>query len=183
MRPFPLTRKLTAQGLRGYVWVAGRMFGLPAGFLQAVGKATHWLDPVSTNGAHQFLSPEWLDATRQIRENYRGRNTVTPLAFRMNQIVNGVPFGQETLHAHFDTTSGDVEFELGHLDEVDLTVTTSYDVAKALIVDMDANAAMQAFMSGEVKVEGDMMKLMSMSALPVDPLALEASEKIRAITS
>ncbi len=183
MRLFPITRRLTAAGLRGYVRAVGSVFGLPVSFLQSVGQITHWLDPVSSDGAHLFLSPEWLDATREIRESYRGRNKVVPPPLRVNQIVNDVPFGVSTLHAHLDTTSGDVEFDLGHLDDVDLTVTTSYDVAKALIVDADANAAMQAFMSGDVRVEGDVMKLMALTAVPVDPLALEATEKIRAITA
>lgn len=183
MRLFPISRKIAATGLRGYVRIAGRMFGLPAGILQAVGQVTHWLDPVKTDASHPFLSDEWLDETRRIRESYRGRNSVVPPILRVNQVINEVPFGSSIVHAHLDTTSGDVEFDLGHVDEPDLTVTTSYEVAKALIVDADMNAAMQAFMSGAVTVDGDIMKLMALSAMPVDPLALEASEKIRAITT
>ena len=38
----------------------------------------------------------------------------------------------------------------------------SFDTAKALFVEGNPQAAMQAFMSGQIKVEGDMTKLMAM---------------------
>ena len=38
----------------------------------------------------------------------------------------------------------------------------AYAVAKKLFVDGDQAAGMQAFMSGQIKVEGDMSKLMAM---------------------
>jgi hypothetical protein len=173
-----------ASGLRSYVRVVGGLFGVPAGALQMVGQVTNWLDPVSSsNGSHAFLSTEWMDAARLIRESYRGKTSVMPPPLRMNHVVNERPFGDLTVLAHIDTTSGDVEFELGHLDEADLTVTTSYEVAKALLVDADLNAAMQALASGDVKIEGDLKKLMALNAAPVDPLALDAAEKIRAMTA
>ena len=34
----------------------------------------------------------------------------------------------------------------GHLDDADVTVTTDYETAKALFVEQDAAAGMQAFM-------------------------------------
>ncbi|MEX0874903.1 MAG: SCP2 sterol-binding domain-containing protein [Actinomycetota bacterium] len=183
MKLFAITRRLTASGLRSYVRVVGGLFGVPAGALQMVGQVTQWLDPVSTNGSHPFLSAEWLDAARQIRESYRGRTSVAPPPLRVNLVVLEMGVRDEIGLAHIDTTSGDVEFELGHLAEPDVTVTTSYEVAKTLIVDADANAAMQALMKGDVQVDGDVSKLLLLGAVPVDPLALEATEKIRAITS
>jgi putative sterol carrier protein len=41
-------------------------------------------------------------------------------------------------------------------------ITVPYDTAKRLFIDGDQSAAMQAFMSGQIKVEGDMTKLMAM---------------------
>jgi hypothetical protein len=38
-------------------------------------------------------------------------------------------------------------------------------------------------MSGQIKVEGDMTKLMALQTAQVDPIALEAGGRIRAITS
>jgi len=71
---------------------------------------------------------------------------------------------------------------MGHISDPDLTVTLDYDTAKAIFVDGNPQAGMQAFMAGKVKVQGDMTKLMAMQAAPPDPRAQELSQKIRAIT-
>jgi putative sterol carrier protein len=72
--------------------------------------------------------------------------------------------------------------ELGHLENPDVTVTLPYDTARSLLVDQDQQAAMQAFMSGKIKVEGDMMKLMALQTTAIDPVALEAAQRIKEIT-
>ena len=63
------------------------------------------------------------------------------------------------------------------IDAPDLTVTVEYDTAKALFVDLDVTQAMQAFMAGKVKVQGDITKLMALGA----PQAAEPDEKAVAI--
>lgn len=140
------------------------------------------LEP-DASGAYAFLSPEWIQAARKIRQGFQGRNTRTPPPFKVNHVVVGVPFGDGTLHAHTDTTSGDLEMDLGRLDAVDATVTLPYEIAKAILVNGDAQAAMQAFMSGQIKVEGDMSRLMALQTAQVDPVALEAATRIRSITA
>jgi hypothetical protein len=42
---------------------------------------------------------------------------------------------------------------------------------------------MQAFMQGQIKVEGDLSKLMALQTAQIDPVALEAATRIRGITS
>ena len=74
----------------------------------------------------------------------------------MNLVLTQAPFGDGTLEAHVDTSSGEVMVDTGHLDSPDLKVTLDYETAKAILVDGDAQAAMQAFMSGRIKVDGDM---------------------------
>jgi putative sterol carrier protein len=81
-----------------------------------------------------------------------------------------------------DTTDGEVKMDLGHLENPDLTVTLDYETAKAILVEGNPQAGMQAFMAGKVKVEGDMTKLMAMQSGAVDPAALEAAKEIQAIT-
>ena len=57
--------------------------------------------------------------------------------------------------------------ELGELDDPDLTMTTDYATARKIFVDQDQAAGMQAFMSGKIKVQGDMMKMMALqTAMP-----------------
>jgi len=130
-----------------------------------------------------FLSPEWIEAAREIRERYSSQTAPIEVAVRVNQVVTDVPFGDGELHAHIDTSSGDVDLELGHLDEPDATITLSYETARALLVERDPAKVMQAFMSGGIHVDGDLMKVMAMQAsTPQDDLALQVAEEILAIT-
>ena len=80
---------------------------------------------------YPFLSDEWLQAARAIREEYRGKTQPMAHQVRMNQVITDVPFGDGTINAHMDTSSGEIKMDLGHLDDPDLTVTLDYDTAKA----------------------------------------------------
>ena len=75
-----------------------------------------------------------------------------------------------------------MEMDLGHLESADLTVTVDYATAKAIFVEQNPQAGMQAFMAGKIKVQGDMTKLMAMQSGPADPAAAEVAEKIKEIT-
>jgi hypothetical protein len=130
---------------------------------------------------HPFLSVEWIQAAKEIRESAPG-GADTPHKVRMNQIVTDVPFGSGTIEAHFDSTSGQLEMDLGHLENPDLTVTLDYATAKAILVEGNPQAGMQAFMAGKVKVDGDITKLMAMQAGAADPKAAEVAAAIQAIT-
>jgi putative sterol carrier protein len=131
---------------------------------------------------HKFLSDEWMAEARKIREEFAGKGNPPAHAVRMNQIITDVPFGDGTIDAHMDTSGGDVELDTGHLDNPDLTVTLDYETAKAIIVDQNPQAGMQAFMAGKIKVQGDMTKLMAMQSGTPDPTAQEVATRIKAIT-
>jgi putative sterol carrier protein len=133
---------------------------------------------------YPFLSEEWIAEVRKLGDEAKadGGGTSIPHAVKMNQVITEVPFGSGTIEAHMDTTSGDMQMEMGHLADPDLTVTLDYATAKAIFVEGNPQAGMQAFMAGKVKVQGDMTKLMAMQAAPPDPKAQELSTKIRDIT-
>ena len=133
--------------------------------------------------AYPFLSEEWMTAARAIREKYSDQVPEVEADLRINQIVTDVPFGDDTVSSYMDTTSGSVVMELGELDEPDVTVTTDYDTAKALFVDQDPAVAMQSFMNGKVKVQGDMMKLMALqTSLPANDFTEKVAQEIKDIT-
>ena len=54
-----------------------------------------------------------------------------------------------------------MEMDTGHIEGADLTVTLDYATAKAILVDGNPQAGMQAFMAGKIKVQGDMTKMMA----------------------
>jgi hypothetical protein len=133
--------------------------------------------------SHPFLSAEWMAAAKEIRSKYEDQVPTITLSVRINQVVTDVPFGEGTVTSYFDTSSGDVDMELGELDSPDATITTDYTTAKAMFVDGDQAVAMQAFMAGKIKVQGDMMKIMAIqTAMPQDEISKQIADEIKAIT-
>ena len=135
--------------------------------------------------AFPFLSDEWIAEARRIHESYRGKSEKKPPEIRMNLVVTEVPFGGGSLDAHVDTMSGELEVDLGHLRDADLALTLGYETAKAILIEQDSQAAMQAFFGGRIKIDGDMTKLLLLQGQlsAPDPVAAEVAEKIRDMTS
>lgn len=131
---------------------------------------------------HPFLSDEWMAEAKKIREEYAGKAPAPTHAVKMNQIITDVPFGEGSINAHMDTSEGEMKMDTGHLDEADVTVTLDYETAKAIFVDGNPQAGMQAFMAGKIKVQGDMTKLMAMQQASPDPVQLEVAGRIKDIT-
>ena len=136
---------------------------------------------------YPFLSEKWIAAARKIRDEYQHLATdVPPIA--LNLVVNEVPFGEGSLNAHIDSSSGGLALDEGHVAKPDVSITTDYATAKALFVDQNPAAAMQAFMSGKIRVQGDLGKLLALqevagvgSAGDVS-LAREIADRVKAIT-
>lgn len=125
-----------------------------------------------------------MTEARAIRAKYEDQAAKVTMSIRINQVITNVPFGDGTVHAYMDTSNGGVDSDLGSLENPDATITTDYDTARKLFVEQDQAASMQAFMSGKIKVEGDMMKIMAMqTAIPQDDTALKIAAEIKSITS
>ncbi|MDA8148028.1 MAG: SCP2 sterol-binding domain-containing protein [Actinomycetota bacterium] len=135
---------------------------------------------------YPFLSEAWLAEARAIRSELESQappaDPSMVQAVRINLVVTDVPFDEDTVHAHLDTSSGDIHLDLGHIDPVDLTVTLGYDVARAILVEGNPQAAMQAFMAGKIRVDGDIAKLMVLQASAPTPATGEIAARIRSIT-
>jgi putative sterol carrier protein len=136
--------------------------------------------------SHAFLSPEWMTEAKAIREKYAADAAKVATSIRMNLVITDVPdevSSDDTVHAYLDTSSGDIQLELGELDTPDLTVTTDHSTARAIFVEQDQAAGMQAFMAGKIKVQGDMMKMMAMqTSMPQDDVAKTIATEIKNIT-
>ena len=136
-------------------------------------------------GKHAFLSEEWLDEARRIGEEYGGQLDAGEYLVRMNQVITEVPFGDGTVRTHIDSSSGTMEMETGHLEEPDVTVTLDYQTARAIFIEGNRDAGMQAFMAGRIVVQGDMTKLllaMQQQQVTPDPRAAEIHRRIQEIT-
>lgn len=135
--------------------------------------------------SYPFLSDEWITEAQRIREEFRDERQPITNPVRINQVITEVPFGPGEVEAHIDTTSGELEMGLGHLDEPDVSMTLDYETAKAIFVDGTREAAMQAFMAGKIRVQGDLTKLiiaMQDQNTPITPGAGEMTRRIQEIT-
>jgi putative sterol carrier protein len=132
---------------------------------------------------YEFLTPEWIDAAKKIRDEMPDPESPPAHVIKMNQVITDAPFSSDPIHVHLDTSDGELKMEEGHLDSPDLTVTVDWETAKAIFVDQNPQAGMQAFMAGKVKVQGDMTKLMAMQQSAPDPNAQAVAERIKDITA
>ena len=112
---------------------------------------------------HAFLSDEWLREVDRLVEEHGGAAAPGAVDVLMNLTISDTPFGAERL-LHLGSTAGRGLWGLGHVDGADLPLTTDYATAKEVFVAGDPSAGMQAFMSGRVKVAGDMAKLLAAQA-------------------
>jgi putative sterol carrier protein len=131
--------------------------------------------------AHEFLSDDWIAAAKAIRDKYAADVPKMP-SIKMNQIITDAPGGSE-IKMYMDSSSGEMVMDKGELPDAEVTLTLPYDVAKKQMVDQDAAAAMQAFMSGKVKVQGDMMKLMSLQGMGTDEASKKINDEIKEMTA
>jgi hypothetical protein len=133
--------------------------------------------------AYLFLSDEWVSEARAIREEFDGVVPPVTQPVRMNLVVLEVPFGEGSIEAHLDTSDGSIVLDTGHLDLVDLNISIEYETIKSILVDGNAQAVMPAFMSGRIRVEGDLSKLMGLISDGPDPSAQMLAERLKQITA
>lgn len=105
---------------------------------------------------HPFLSDAWLDEVKALADE--AGSGVMPNGVQINMVVTGGPAGDRELHV------ADGSFGAGLVDGCPTKLTLPYAVARNMFIKGDQAAAMQAFMSGQIKVEGDMSKLMAMQS-------------------
>lgn len=130
---------------------------------------------------YPFLSDDWLAAAAAVR--HESHDPTSPVAMTMNLTVTEAPFAGGDIIVALDTTQGVLALSRGHLPSADVTITVDWATAKSLLLEGDTSAAMSAFMAGKVTVEGDMAKLVSLQATPLDPRSREVVERLRAITA
>lgn len=105
--------------------------------------------------AHEFLSDAWFDAVEALGPPPQATG---PDPGPINIVVTKADADDVQI-----TMAGGA-MSRGLTDGAPTTITTPYEVAKNLFIKRDQQAGMQAFMSGQIKVQGDMTKLMAMGA-------------------
>ena len=123
-----------------------------------------------------FLSDAWLDDVEKL--GAEAPPVTGPAAdLVLNVVVPDSPDGERELNMQAG------KFGRGLVDGAPTKVTIPYDVAKAMFVDGNPQAAMQAFMAGQIKVEGDMTKLMAMQSSAPSTGQQQMAERLKQITT
>lgn len=104
-----------------------------------------------------FLSDAWFDKVAELTAAAGDLNLPATLAgIVLNITVTG------TANGNVDLAINGGKLEKGHSAAASTTLTMPADVLKKVFLEFDMNAAMQAFMSGQIKATGDMTKLMAL---------------------
>ena len=128
--------------------------------------------------AETFLSDGWFAQAEKIQAEVNPPVPPAIQGLKINMQVTGAP-------------SGDIAFRMdggklckGHAADAPTKLVIPFATAKAMLIDQNQQAVMQAFMSGQIRVEGDMAKLMQMQmAGPPSPEATKVSALIKEMTT
>ena len=134
--------------------------------------------PAGKETMHKYLTQEWLDAGRELAQEFPERPGATA---RLQYQVAGTPEGD--VHYYWVIDNGNLqESNLGDDSDAEITLSMSYDDAvKMQKGELDPNAA---FMQGRIKVVpgSNMGKLMALLPLTQSPEYKAIQAKINAIT-
>ncbi len=106
-----------------------------------------------------FLSDGWFDEVKKITEAAGDLELPDAVkGIKINLEVRDAPDG--TIEAHIAGGS----FGKGALPDASTKLKLGYELAGKLFIEQDQSAGMQAFMSGQIQVEGDMSQMMAMQS-------------------
>ncbi len=108
----------------------------------------------------KFLSEEWASEVQNtLNSNEQFKKSAGSTTARIQQVVTGAPDGETKYW--FKLEGGEVQLGMGDIDgPADATITQDYDTAVALAKNELTGTA--AYMSGKLRVSGDLMKLMQL---------------------
>jgi len=128
---------------------------------------------------YPFLSDDWFTAAKAIREEAGDIGPPGGDDIKLNVTVVEGPMGETEVHL------ADGVFDRGHVEDAPTKATVPYDVARQLFVDGNTQAAMQAFMNGQLRIEGDISRIMAVqgAAMSPSPEQRQLQERLREITA
>jgi hypothetical protein len=129
---------------------------------------------------HAFLSDPWFDEVRRLHDAAGGA-APEGAEVRMNLMIQSTPFDDD-LAMHLAVAGGRADWGKGHLDDAEVTLTLAYDTAKAIFVEGNPQAAIEAFMAGRIIVQGDITKLMVMQPTGPGSPAGDITKALQEIT-
>jgi len=130
--------------------------------------------------AYPFLSDEWLTEVRWVVDAHRVQ-LPDAADVTMNIVVTDTPFDDDR-RLHIAVQDGNANWSAGTVADADLTLTTDYMSAREIFLTGNPQVALQAFMEGKVKIQGDLTKLMAAQASGAAPGGRELADALAEIT-
>ena len=107
-----------------------------------------------------FLSDDWFAKVNELTAAAGNLNIPSSMAsLVLNVTVSGLPAG------NVDICLNGGNFEKGLNPSAPTKLSMPADLLRKIFLEGDQGAGMQGFMSGQIKVEGDMSKLMAMQTV------------------
>jgi len=124
----------------------------------------------------KFLSDKWFDKVEELT-NAAGDLGLTDAA---KAIVMNIKVSSDEGDCDMCIDGGIIKKGLNHASAI--TISVPYDIARKMFVEQDQNAGTQAYMSGKLKIEGDMTKLLASVSIQPTAAQQELNKKIQDIT-
>ena len=124
----------------------------------------------------QFLSTEWFTKVSELRSAAGPMDLPAQIQDSIINVTLSDIDGGKNIHI----AAG--EFVEDHNDSAEVTIGLTSDLLRKLFLEMDTQAGMQAFFAGEIKVEGDVSKLMELQSYQPDEKQKALLDQIIAIS-
>lgn len=126
---------------------------------------------------HEFLSEAWFSEVDRLVAS-SGDLQIPP---EMKAVEVNVTVTSADGHTLVNVKDG--MLYRGHRDGAPTSLTLDVTLARKIFVEADTAAGVQAFLGGEMKVEGDLAKLVAMQTVEPSEPQKRLTQKIAAITS
>lgn len=125
----------------------------------------------------KFLTQAWFDQVHTLTAQAGDLNLPPALKNISINLHVAEPTGETVSASFYDGT-----LHQGSKDGALTSLSLDADTLKAVFLDRDMNRAMEAFMAGKIRVDGDMGQLMSIQTASASPEQKQLFKDILAIT-
>jgi hypothetical protein len=125
---------------------------------------------------YEFLSDEWFNQVDALIAAAGDLQIPAPMKAAEINVTVVAPAGETKLFMK------DGLFTRGHQASAATSIKLDADIARKIFVDADAAAGVQAFLSGQIQVEGDLAKLVAMQTTEPSDAQKALSKRIAEIT-
>lgn len=123
----------------------------------------------------KFLSQSWFDEVAKLNDAAGELNLPPTLA---NIVLNAIITGEQTAELHLKNG----KIAQGTTSDAISTISIDAQTLATIITTGDINAAIEAFMMGKIRIDGDMTQVMALQTAKMSPEQKALYKQIKAMT-